>query len=433
MDGNDFKIAVFGLGHIGLPTAAIFADKGLEVVGVARNERKMEMINNGIPPIMETGLKTLLNSAIEKNKFIATSDGVEASKISNVHIIIVPTPKDNANNSELSAVTSVAETISKGLKSGDLVIVESTVPPKTCETIVVPLLEKSGFNAGEDFGVAYTPERAIPTSTIHEMTHNPRVIGGIDDKSTDTAADLYSMVTEGKIIKVKNTMTAEIVKLMENIYRDVNIALANEFSMICRALGADVIEAIDAANHHPRVNIHTPGPGVGGHCISIDPYFLIESANNNGVKVSLIQTSRDVNNSMPLQVVKLVKSALKESGKSVSHSKIGILGVAYKGNIADTRETPAKPLIETLNDEGGEIYIHDPYVPPETIQTFAGKPAALQDVLKCDCVVLVTDHDLYRNITPEMVEKKVFVSTRPIINPEDFRKKGFIFRGIGRC
>lgn len=433
MDCDDFKIAIFGLGYIGLPTAVIFANKGINVVGVTRDENKVEMINRGMLPIMENGLKTSLNRAIEKKKFFATSDGLKASKISNVHIIIVPTPKNNANNSELSAVKSVSKTISKGLKTGDLVIVESTVPPKTCETVVVPLLETSGFKAGKDFGVAYTPERALPTNTIYEMTHNSRVIGGIDNNSTKTAADLYSNVTDGKIIKVKNIMTAEIVKLMENIYRDVNIALANEFSMICRALGADVIEAIDAANHHPRVNIHTPGPGVGGHCISIDPYFLIESANNNGVKVSLIQTSRDVNNSMPLQVVKLVKSALNESGKSISHSKIGILGVAYKGNIADTRETPAKPLIRTLKDEGGKIYIHDPYVPNDIIKTFEGEPSTFQNVLKCDCVVLVTDHDLYRNITPEMIEKKVFVSTRPIINPEDFHKKGFIFRGIGRC
>ena len=432
MLNQKFQIAVFGLGYIGLPTAALFAKNGFSVIGVDINQEIVEAINQGRSPILEPGLDELINDVVSAGNLIATTDGLEAGKKAKVMVVIVPTPVDENNNSDLRSVKSACKTISRTLKKDDLVIIESTIPPKTCETIVIPLLENSGLKVANDFGLVYTPERALPNNTLYEMTHNARVIGGINKKSIDRAASIYEKITNGKIIKVKDLITAEMVKLMENTYRDTNIALANELAIICENLGIDAIEAISAANHHPRVNIHTPGPGVGGHCLSIDPYFIVEIAERKGSKAELIKKARMINESMPAHVVKLVEESLKEGRKSIAESTIGILGVAYKGNVADTRETPAAPLINILKNMGATVKANDPYVSSKKIESLGAVPVTLQEALACDCVVLITDHELYTNISPDDIKNGVLVCTRPILNPEDFRKKGVIFRGVGR-
>jgi UDP-N-acetyl-D-mannosaminuronic acid dehydrogenase len=429
---DDIKVTIFGLGHIGLPTACLFAHAGIKVIGVARNQKKINMINRCKSPIFELGLDDLLYKAVKNGNFKATSNGLEAVKKSDVMIIIVPTPMDQFNRADLTAVKSASKIISKALKEDDLVIIESTVPQGTCENIVIPILEKSGLKASKDFGVIYTPERAIPNNTLYEMTHNARIIGGIDHKSIEMADSLYQKITIGKIIKVKNLITAETVKLIENTYRDTNIALANEIAMICESLGVDAIEAIQAANYHPRVNIHTPGPGVGGHCLAIDPYFIVETAEENGLDAPLIKNARIINEGMPNHVIKLIEDALNENGKEIKDSEIGILGVAYKGNVADARETPAEPLIRILIENGAKVYAHDPYTHIDYIKSFGAIPVDMENALKCDVVALLADHDQYRNITPEMVGRGIFICTRPILNPEPFIKNGINFRGVGR-
>ena len=425
------KITIFGLGHIGLPTAALFANSGLQVTGVDINKRTIEYVNKGKTPIMEPGLDELVKKAVESGKLTATADGITASANSEIKIIIVPTPADKYKKSDLSSVKSACKTISKALKKGDLVILESTVPQGTCKNIVIPILEESGLKAGTDFGIAYTPERAIPNNTIYEMIHNARVIGGNNQESTLRAVNLYEKITEGKIITVKNLVTAETVKLIENTYRDTNIALANEIAMICGELGVDAIEAIDAANHHPRVNIHTPGPGVGGHCLAIDPYFIVETAEENGMEAPLIKNARAINEKMPNYVTKLIIDTLKDTGKSIENSQIGILGVAYKGNVADARETPAQPLIKALKEKNANVFAHDPYTPPEMIELIGAVPVSIGKALKCDVVVLITDHDEYKSITPGMIKNKIFVCTRPVLNPDEFKSEGVTFKGIG--
>ena len=425
-------IAIFGLGHMGLPTAALLAKSGLKVVGVDINNETVEMVNSGRSPIMEPGLEEMVKTAVENNYLSATTDTLSAVGAVKVIMIIVPTPVDDNKKSDLSAVISASKSISEGLKKDDLVIIESTVPPGTCENLIIPLLEKSGLKAGNDFKVAYTPERALPNNTLYEMTHNARVIGGIDIESTQMAVSLYQRITEGEIIRVQDLVTAEMVKLMENTYRDTNIALANELALVCDALGVDAIEAIQAANHHPRVNIHTPGPGVGGHCLSIDPYFIVEIARERGVETPLIQTSRQVNEGMPGEVARIIQETLEDAGITVSGSKIGILGVAYKGNVADARETPAKPLIDELINKGAEVFVHDPYVFPEIIKSWGAKIVDLETALACDCVVLVTDHGLYRNIKPDMIKNGLLVCTRPILDRELFLNGGVVFKGVGR-
>jgi UDP-N-acetyl-D-mannosaminuronic acid dehydrogenase len=425
-------ITIFGLGHMGLPTAALLAQSGLKVLGVDINKKTVEMVNSGQSPIMEPGLDELVRKTVQEGYLSATNDMVEAVKSAEIIMIIVPTPVDGNKKSDLSAVISASKSISEGLKEGAMVIVESTVPPGTCDNLVIPLLETSGLKAGTDFKIAYTPERALPHNTIYEMTHNARVIGGIDPPSAKRAASLYQRITKGEIIMVQNLVTAEMVKLMENTYRDTNIALANELALVCDSMGVDAIEAIRAANHHPRVNIHTPGPGVGGHCLSIDPYFIVETAREKGVETNLIKTSRQVNEAMPQEVAKIIQQALKETGKTIKGSKIGILGVAYKGNVADARETPAEPLIKILKDKGAEVYVNDPYVSPEIINNWGVQIVDLENALNCDCVVLLTDHDFYKDIKPSMIKNRLLVCTRPVLEKEKFKKAGVIFKGVGR-
>lgn len=426
------KITIFGLGHIGLPTASLFAKKGFKVTGVDINSQIISKINSGISPIIEPGLDELVKEVVENGNLIGTLDGVDAAKNSNIMIVIVPTPVDENKLSDLTAVTSACENISQGLNKGDLVIIESTVPPHTCEEIVIPILEKSGLTASVDFGVAYTPERALPNNTLYEMTHNARVIGGIDPESTKKASDLYKNITKGEIVTVNNLVTAEMVKLMENTYRDTNIALANELSLICESLNIDVIDAINAANYHPLVNIHTPGPGVGGHCLSIDPYFIVEMAKNKGSPAKLIETARSINESMPYHVSNLVEKELSKIDKSTNGSKIGILGLAYKGNVSDIRESPSIDVIENLKIKGAKVYAHDPYVSPDQIRKLGACSVEIDEVLSCDCVVLMTEHDDYLNITPELVKSSIFICTRPILSPEEFYNNGISFKGLGR-
>lgn len=428
---NSLNIAIYGLGYIGLPTASLFANAGFNVIGVARDIEKLSMINNGKSPIAEPGLETLVENAVAIGKLTATDNGVDAANNADVMIVIVPTPMDKFNRADLEAVKSTCKTISNGLKKDNLVIIESTVPQGTCENIVVPILEKNGLKAGKDFGVAYTPERAIPNNTIYEMTHNARVIGGINSKSTEIAVSLYSKITKGEIIKVSNLITAETVKLIENTYRDVNIAFANEIAMLCEGLGIDAIEAINTANYHPRVNIHTPGPGVGGHCLAIDPYFIVETAEENGMDAPIIRTCRNTNEGMPNHVTKLIMDALRESGKTIRGSTIGILGVAYKGNVDDARETPAEPLIHILKEKGAEVYAYDPYISNDVISSIEAIPVDMDDVLMCDCVVLVTDHDEFKEITPDRITNKLMVCTRPILNSSSFNENNVIFKGVG--
>jgi len=424
---EDKQIGIFGLGHIGLPTAAILANNNINVIGADINQKTVENINKGICSFKEPGLEELVKRSVKANKLKATSNLEEAAKISDIMIVIVPTPVNQNNEADLSYVISACRSISKGIKEGNLIIIESTVPPETGINVVKPILEESGLKCGEDFLLAYSPERALPNNTIYEMTHNIRIVGGYNRESAEYAASLYSHITQGDIIQVKNMTSAEMVKLMENTYRDVNIALANEFALLCEKINVDANEVIKSANYHPRVNIHNPGPGVGGHCIPVDPYFLIELGQKVGVETPLLSNARQVNNKMPEHVLDMIK---KYAVLNPEYS-IGILGIAYKGNVDDIRETPSRDLIKLLKAYDVKIYAHDPYVSDEIIKSFDVETASFEDVLSCDCIVVMTDHDLYKTITPDMLVNKFIISTRDILNAEEFRQSGINYQAIG--
>ncbi|MDP2218377.1 MAG: nucleotide sugar dehydrogenase [Methanolobus sp.] len=398
------KLCVLGMGYIGLPTALLFANNGIEVVGVDVNEKVVSTLQQGKMHFEENGFQELLDSAMEKESFRASAKVEEAD----VFLVAVPTPFDTEfRMADLKYVISACEMVVPHLKKGNLVIIESTIPPKTCEKRVRKILELSGLKASQDFYISHCPERAIPGNTLHEMVNNDRVIGGLDKKATELTRDLYSSFVKGNLYLTTST-TAEMIKLMENTYRDVNIALANELSMLAEDYGINIWEAIEIANKHPRVNIHKPGPGVGGHCIAIDPWFLTENANNS----SLITLARNINDSMPIHVLKKVK----EMVNGIECPVITVFGVAYKGDIADTRATPALKFIKLAEKEGFTIKIYDPFV-----KEFEYPILSLEEAVEgSDCIVVLTDHSMFRNIPREeffgKMRNRNVVDTRNVIS-----------------
>jgi UDP-N-acetyl-D-mannosaminuronic acid dehydrogenase len=414
------KICVLGLGYIGLPTALLFANNGHEVVGVDINNYVVETLKAGKMPFEEEGFKELLEIAFEQKSFKAESKVEE----SDIFLVAVPTPFDSEMRmADLRYVISACEMIVPHLRKGNLVIIESTIPPKTCEKQVKQILEKSALKMSRDFYLSHCPERAIPGNTLHEMINNDRVIGGVDEKSTEITAELYSSFIKGKIHLTTST-TAEMIKLMENTFRDVNIALANEFAQIAEDYGIDVWKAIEIANQHPRVSILKPGPGVGGHCIAIDPWFLTENANNS----SLIMMSRQINDSMPQYILKIVKEMLA----GIENPIITVFGAAYKGDIADTRATPAKKFIKLVEKEGFRVKIYDPFVEEWCYPILELKEA----VEGSDCILVLTDHSEFRDIDPAEFLNKMshlnVIDTRNIINFSMWQNSGFHIRTIGK-
>lgn len=408
------KLCVMGMGYIGLPTALLFANNGVDVVGVDVNERVVNTLKDGKMPFEEEGFQELLDGAYEKNSFKASTEVEDADAF----LVAVPTPFDTEfRMADLKYVMSACEMIVPKLKQGNLVIIESTIPPKTCEKRVRMILEKSGMKASKDFYISHCPERAIPGNTLHEMVNNDRVIGGLCDKGTELTRDFYSSFVKGNLYLTTST-TAEMIKLMENTYRDVNIALANELGMLAEDYGINIWEAIEIANKHPRVNIHSPGPGVGGHCIAIDPWFLTENANNS----SLITLARNINDSMPIHVLKKVKGMVN----GIENPIITVFGVAYKGDIADTRATPALKFIKLAEKEGFTVKIYDPFV-----KEFEYPILGLEEAVEgSDCIVVLTDHSEFRDMNPNFYRRMLnlnVVDTRNIINSKIWNNYGFMY------
>lgn len=421
------KICVLGLGYIGLPTASTFATHGIEVVGVDVNRSVIETLRNGGLHIHEPGLRTLVSAALGSGKLRVS----ETPEPADAYIIAVPTPFTADKRADLNYVRNATEAILPFLSRGELIVLESTSPPGTTAGIVAQILERSGLKAGDDFHLAYSPERVLPGQILRELIDNARVIGGIQPCCAEMGRDLYKIFVRGDIILTDAT-TAEMVKLMENTYRDVNIAIANEFSRLADRFGIDVWETIQIANRHPRVDILRPGPGVGGHCISVDPWFLVEAAPD---LTTLIQAARKVNDQQPQVIVELIQITLKEKGITLSESKIGVLGLTYKADIDDTRESPAIEICARLSRAGASVTAHDPYIgeyPGEDITNHRNLADAVAD---CDLVVLLVQHTPFKSLVPDDLKKmtraRLIVDAVNILDPGTWQQGGFQVRRLG--
>jgi UDP-N-acetyl-D-mannosaminuronic acid dehydrogenase len=394
----------------------------MTVVGVDTNPKIVESLQKGVLHIKEPGLDAVVQAAFQSGKLTVVSKPEEADAF----IIAVPTPIHHDKTADLSFVRSAAESILPVLRSGNLVILESTSPPRTTCDIVRPILERSGLRAGKDFLLAYSPERVLPGQIIRELTENARVIGGVDRASAEAGRDLYRAFARGEIVLTDAT-TAETVKLMENTYRDVNIALANEMLRMGAEFGIDIWEAISIANLHPRVNIMQPGPGVGGHCISVDPWFLVEAAPNS---TPLIRTSREVNDSQPEYVVRRVERILG----NLAGRKIAVLGLTYKSDVDDVRESPSLEIVRLLSARGADVSTCDPLAPEVAL---AGRRARSVEeaVGGTDALILLVGHKPYRELSPEkirpLMKQPVAIDCQHAWDRTRWEAAGFQFHQLG--
>jgi len=397
---SETKVCVMGLGYIGLPTASILANKGYQVLGVDVRPDVVETINRGQIHIEEPDLDILVRSAVNSGQLRA---GLEP-EAANVFILCVPTPIRADHSPDMSYVEEAARTIRPFVTQGNLIVLESTSPPRTTESIVIPLAVPDGLIVGQQVFVAHCPERVLPGRILLEAVQNDRVVGGVTAACAQRAAEFYRTFVNGEVLPTTAT-TAEVTKLVENSYRDVNIALANELSMLADDLKVDIWEVISLANRHPRVNILSPGPGVGGHCISVDPWFLVHTAPE---RTRLIRTAREVNDSKPAHVINHVKRVASQ----FAEPRIGCLGLAYKADVDDLRESPSLDIARGLAQSGvGEVVACDPYVKPGRVPEL--KLVELGDLLsQCNIIVLLTDHRPFHQISPRTLQEKVVIDTR---------------------
>ncbi len=410
-EGTVSKLCVVGLGYVGLPTAAIFASRGLDVVGVDVNPDTVATINAGKVHIVEPDLDILVNGAVATGKLRAST----VPEPADAFIVAVPTPFTEDRKPDLSYVDAAADSLAPVLQAGNLVIVESTSPVGTTERFSARLSASRpdltfphAAGDGADIAVAHSPERVLPGRVLIELTRNDRVVGGVTPNCARRAAALYRLAVDGECL-LTTARTAELVKLAENAYRDVSIAFANELANVAGKLDIDPWEAIRLANHHPRVNILNPGPGVGGHCIAVDPWFIVDSAPDD---TDLIRAARAVNDGRPQRVA----DAVRDAAAGLEAPRIACLGLSYKADIDDLRESASIDVVELLANDGLEVMVVEPHVQtlPAALAGFGNlRLTSLEDALSaCEVVVLLTDHREFRELDHERLAGKRLVDTR---------------------
>ena len=401
-------IGVIGLGYVGFPLVRAFSEAGFRIIGIDNDRKKIELLNKSrLKASYTKGWKPK-----DKNRILFTADPKNLRK-ADVILICVPTPLDKNKTPDLSYIINAAENISRNLKKEKLIILESTTYPGTTDECVLPILERSELKAKKDFYLAFSPERVDPGNKKFNIRNTPKVVGGIDRKCTELALALYEHVAQ-KVIPVSSTKVAESVKLLENIFRGVNIALVNELALLCRKLKIDVFEVIKAASTKPFGFMpFYPGPGLGGHCIPIDPFYLSWKGKEFDFYAHFIELAGEVNNKMPYYVADLINEALNNRGKSLKGSKIFILGAAYKKDIDDLRESPALKVIEILKEKNAIVYYNDPYIPEIKLGSgnMRSKKLDALNLRKADCTVIVTDHSSY-DYTFIVKNSKSIVDTR---------------------
>lgn len=386
------QLAVIGLGYVGLPLAVEFAQAGFRVVGIDIDERRVKQLERGISYIQDVPTADV-KALVRSGHLSATTDFSVLKRVDAVNVC-VPTPLSKQRDPDMSYIVAAAKQVAKYLHPGMLIVLESTTYPGTTDELILPMLSETGMTVGKDFFLAFSPERVDPGNARFNTKNIPKVVGGVTATCTEVAVQLYRQRLD-RVVAVSSTQVAEMVKLLENTFRSVNIGLVNEMALMCSRLGIDVWEVIEAAATKPFGFMpFYPGPGLGGHCIPIDPFYLSWKARSTGFEARFIELAGHVNGHMPEHVVNLVSESLNRRGRSIHGSKILVLGVAYKADIDDTRESPSLDIMETLRERGARIEYSDPFVP--TLE-FAGRrlkshPLSPAQLKRFDCVVIATAH-----------------------------------------
>lgn len=439
MRRGEVAIGVFGMGWMGLPTACLLAEAGARVIGVDINPQVVDMINAGRSPVDEPGLQPLIQKHVLEGRLRATDDVGDAASRSDVILIVVPTLIDAQRRPDYSAVERVCRGIGLRLRMGCLVIFESTVGPGIMEGLVRAELETaSGLGAGADFGLAYSPIRATAGRVLRDLTAYPRIVAGLDMRSLEAASAVLGVVVKGGLVKVRDIRTAEATKLFENVYRDVNIAMASELALFCERAGIRFEEVKEAANTQPYCHLHTPGIGVGGHCIPVNPYFLIDVAEDLKVDLRLVKGARRINDGMPDHTFRLVVEGLRACGKTLRRSRVAVLGVSYRANVKEARSSPARQVIGRLLKKGAKVNVFDPHFRAKEVEAM-GYPASEsleRAVENADCILAAVSHDALTGIRLEELARLVrrpacLVDACHLFNAEDAAEAGFVYREVG--
>lgn len=421
--------AVIGLGYVGLPLLAALAKSGkYQAKGFDTDTQKISLINEGICPIVDDECE-----AIIAQKILAVSADPQILNGAQVFFVCVPTPVHGDFSPDLDPLVSAIEQIAPFLTEGALIIIESTINPGVCDEIIIPLItEKTGLAAGSGFGIAHCPERINPGDPQWKIGNIPRNIGANTPEVCRRAAEIYRAILTAEIYEMATLKEAEATKIIENAFRDINIAFVNELAKSFDAMGIDLISVLKGAAKKPFGFLpHFPGCGVGGHCIPVDPYYLINRAMQSGFDHKFLRLAREINNSMPAYTVEILREALNDLAMPLKGSQIGVLGIAYKGNVADKRESPALKIIDLLREKGAVVHVFDPYFPTES--TCAGLEALLE---ASEAVVIATEHDAFRALSPEVFFRynvRIVIDGKNSLRKELFRGSPLIYRGIGRA
>ncbi|AOH56789.1 UDP-N-acetyl-D-mannosamine dehydrogenase [Peribacillus muralis] len=413
------KICTLGLGYIGLPTSLMFAKHGVDVVGVDIHPNIISNLNLGRLHLEEPGLEEVLHEVLDSGKFQASL----RPEYADVFIVAVPTPNNNdmQKSCDLTHVAEATASILPFIRKGNIIIIESTIAPRSMDDHIRPMIEMTGLTIGKDIFLVHCPERVLPGRILEELVHNNRIVGGITETCSYKGSLVYQTFVKGEIIQT-DAKTAEMSKLMENTFRDVNIALANELAKVCFELDINVLDVISMANKHPRVNLHQPGPGVGGHCLAVDPYFVVAKSPETA---RIIKLARDTNVSMPYHIVNCVRMMLE----GIERPKVAVFGLSYKGNVDDIRESPAIDVVNILMGmEQMEVALHDPHVQSGMLPIVSVEDA----VNDADLILVLTDHDEFKVMDYDDLSKlmanKMILDTRNCI---DVTKTGVSVANLG--
>ncbi len=438
LDAKSLKVCVVGIGRIGLPTALSFAKAGLYTIGVDINQKLVDSINAGNFPLKdEPGYEDVFNNVRKNGNFLATTDINEAISKSNLILLSLPTPMDENNIPTYSALESVGKQLSQILQPNSLVVVESTIEPGFIEDMMIKIIEGTNtLRVGKNFTIGVCPENANPGEILHDFTNLPRLVGGVNEQTTKIITMIYDFVFSVELVTMPDCRTANAVKLTTNVFRDVNIALVNELSLMFEKLGIDTLKVLEAAKRKYNFQIHYPGAGVGGPCLPINSYQFLNTAKRTGSKLNIIKYSREINEKMPDHVINLILDGFKKCNKSIKGCKVLILGISYKPDVKDIQLSPAEIIINKLKILGARIKIYDPYYKGNQVFGIIVE-RNIEDVLsEVYASIIVTAHKEFQEIDLKIFTKMktpILIDSRGIIDISSANDAGLVFRGLGRA
>jgi nucleotide sugar dehydrogenase len=440
IQSGKLKVCVIGIGRIGLPTALSFANSGLPTIGVDINTQLVSTINSGTFPLKdEPGYEAIFENVLKEKKFVATTKIDEGVPSSDVILLSLPTPMDKSKIPDYAALRSVGKQIHDILTPGSLVIVESTIEPGFVENELIQIIEGNDgrLKAGKNFGIGVCPETANPGQILNDFERLPRLVGAIDDKTANIITKIYKHVFTVDLIQMPDCKTANAVKLTTNVFRDINIAFVNELAILFEKIGIDIMKVLEAARTKYNFQVHYPGAGVGGPCLPVNSYQMLNLARKvDGDLLKIVQAGRQVNESMPQHVIDLLINGFTQAGKTIANSKVLILGLSYKPDVKDAQLTPAENIIDKLRELKANIKIYDPYFKSAEIFGIKTENNLVDALTNTDAIIIVTAHKEFHDLEPTFLAAKmktpIVVDSRGVIDPHAAKKAGLIFRGVGR-